>query len=150
MGDRNSSWKASLLQIRRRDIRAYPSRISRICGCAAREPRHARRGLDEEQRGQGALACLCQRVRPPHSYQYPPRLHFFAIVLNYESRVHVHRYEKKITDFNFGSLIRTDAMKEYSEANTIFGALVLSPPGLCGVSGTLLLTGDVPAACGCV
>ena len=31
------------------------------------------------------------------------------------------RYEKKITDYNFGSLIRTDAMKEYSETNTIFG-----------------------------
>ena len=32
------------------------------------------------------------------------------------------RYEKKITDYNFGSLIRTDAMKEYSETNTIFGS----------------------------
>jgi hypothetical protein len=31
------------------------------------------------------------------------------------------RYEKKITDYNFGSLIRTDATKEYSETNTIFG-----------------------------
>ena len=34
------------------------------------------------------------------------------------------RYEKKITDYNFGSLIRTDAMKEYSESNTIFGPFV--------------------------
>lgn len=30
-------------------------------------------------------------------------------------------YEKKITDYNFGSLIRTDAREEYSERNTIFG-----------------------------
>ncbi|KAH9983374.1 polysaccharide biosynthesis-domain-containing protein [Russula compacta] len=29
-------------------------------------------------------------------------------------------YEKKIADFNFGSLIRTDATKEYNETNTIF------------------------------
>jgi hypothetical protein len=34
-----------------------------------------------------------------------------------------YRYEKKITDYNFGSLIRTDAMREYSESNTIFGAV---------------------------
>jgi hypothetical protein len=37
----------------------------------------------------------------------------------------VYSYEKKIKDFNFGSLIRTDATKEYSETNTIFGASVL-------------------------
>lgn len=30
-------------------------------------------------------------------------------------------YEKKIKDYNFGSLIRTDARQEYAEANTIFG-----------------------------
>jgi hypothetical protein len=35
-----------------------------------------------------------------------------------------YRYENKITDYNFGSLIRTDATREYSETNTIFGALV--------------------------
>jgi len=29
-------------------------------------------------------------------------------------------YEKKVQDHNFGSLIRTDAEKEYSERNTIF------------------------------
>ncbi|KAI6124103.1 DUF757-domain-containing protein [Pisolithus croceorrhizus] len=29
-------------------------------------------------------------------------------------------YEKKVKDFNFGSLIRTDARLEYSETNTIF------------------------------
>lgn len=33
------------------------------------------------------------------------------------------RYETKVKDFNFGSLIRTDATKEYSERNTIFGPL---------------------------
>lgn len=32
------------------------------------------------------------------------------------------RYEKKVKDYNFGSLIRTDARQEYAEANTIFGA----------------------------
>ena len=30
-------------------------------------------------------------------------------------------YEKKIKDYNFGSLIRTDARGEYGETNTIFG-----------------------------
>ncbi|RDX55360.1 DUF757-domain-containing protein [Polyporus arcularius HHB13444] len=30
------------------------------------------------------------------------------------------QYEKKIKDYNFGSLIRTDAREEYSETNTIF------------------------------
>lgn len=31
------------------------------------------------------------------------------------------RYEKKVKDYNFGSLIRTDARQEYGEVNTIFG-----------------------------
>ncbi|KAI0316884.1 polysaccharide biosynthesis-domain-containing protein [Amylostereum chailletii] len=29
-------------------------------------------------------------------------------------------YEKRVKDYNFGSLIRTDCTKEYSETNTIF------------------------------
>ncbi|EIW53461.1 DUF757-domain-containing protein [Trametes versicolor FP-101664 SS1] len=32
----------------------------------------------------------------------------------------IQSYEKKIKDYNFGSLIRTDARQEYSETNTIF------------------------------
>jgi hypothetical protein len=48
----------------------------------------------------------------------------------FNSKSHAHapntnRYEKKITDFNFGSLIRTNSTKEYSETNTIFGELDL-------------------------
>ena len=44
--------------------------------------------------------------------------------LSLSSRAHTHgRYEKKIADYNFGSLIRTDSMREYDETNTIFGAL---------------------------
>ncbi|KIK27241.1 hypothetical protein PISMIDRAFT_675106 [Pisolithus microcarpus 441] len=35
-------------------------------------------------------------------------------------RAFVNAYEKKVKDFNFGSLIRTDARLEYSETNTIF------------------------------
>jgi len=35
-------------------------------------------------------------------------------------RKFIQSYEKKITDYNFGSLIRTDAREEYSEKNTIF------------------------------
>ena len=31
------------------------------------------------------------------------------------------RYEKKIDDYNFGSLIRTDCRDEYSQHNSIFG-----------------------------
>lgn len=33
------------------------------------------------------------------------------------------RYKDKVTDHNFGSLIRMNADEEYSESNTIFGAL---------------------------
>ena len=32
-----------------------------------------------------------------------------------------YRYEKKIEDYNFGSLIRTDCKDEYSQHNSIFG-----------------------------
>ncbi|KAH9955413.1 polysaccharide biosynthesis-domain-containing protein [Russula dissimulans] len=35
-------------------------------------------------------------------------------------RAFIKEYENKIADFNFGSLIRTDATKEYDETNTIF------------------------------
>ncbi|KIM62941.1 hypothetical protein SCLCIDRAFT_1214743, partial [Scleroderma citrinum Foug A] len=35
-------------------------------------------------------------------------------------RAFINAYEKKVKDFNFGSLIRTDARGEYSESNTIF------------------------------
>ena len=38
------------------------------------------------------------------------------------------RYEKKVKDYNFGSLIRTDARQEYSETNTIFGQYAPPPP----------------------
>ncbi|KAN0094464.1 Polysaccharide biosynthesis domain containing protein [Tylopilus felleus] len=32
----------------------------------------------------------------------------------------INQYETKVKDFNFGSLMRTDASKEYTEINTIF------------------------------
>ncbi|RDB17192.1 Protein PBDC1 [Hypsizygus marmoreus] len=32
----------------------------------------------------------------------------------------IQAYEKKVKDYNFGSLIRTDARQEYGETNTIF------------------------------
>ncbi|KAG7096034.1 hypothetical protein E1B28_006715 [Marasmius oreades] len=32
----------------------------------------------------------------------------------------INRYEKKVQEYNFGSLIRTDAREEYGEKNTIF------------------------------
>ncbi|KAK0205544.1 DUF757-domain-containing protein [Desarmillaria ectypa] len=35
-------------------------------------------------------------------------------------RVFIQTYEKKVKDYNFGSLIRTDAREEYGEKNTIF------------------------------
>ncbi|KAJ8083448.1 hypothetical protein AAF712_011888 [Marasmius tenuissimus] len=35
-------------------------------------------------------------------------------------REFINRYEKKVQDYNFGSLIRTDAREEYGERNTIF------------------------------
>ncbi|KAJ3488133.1 hypothetical protein NLI96_g3066 [Meripilus lineatus] len=35
-------------------------------------------------------------------------------------RKFIQAYEKKVTDYNFGSLIRTDSRDEYGERNTIF------------------------------
>ncbi|KAK2463335.1 hypothetical protein APHAL10511_004646 [Amanita phalloides] len=35
-------------------------------------------------------------------------------------REFIQQYENKIQDYNFGSLIRTDAREEYGESNTIF------------------------------
>jgi len=35
-------------------------------------------------------------------------------------RKFIQSYEKKVKDYNFGSLIRTDAREEYGEKNTIF------------------------------
>ncbi|TDL27962.1 DUF757-domain-containing protein [Rickenella mellea] len=35
-------------------------------------------------------------------------------------RKFIEAYEKKVKDYNFGSLIRTDAKEEYGEINTIF------------------------------
>ncbi|KAJ6464193.1 DUF757-domain-containing protein [Mycena vitilis] len=35
-------------------------------------------------------------------------------------RVFIDSYKKKVKDYNFGSLIRTDARQEYGENNTIF------------------------------
>ncbi|SHO79863.1 Similar to S.cerevisiae protein YPL225W (Protein of unknown function) [Malassezia sympodialis ATCC 42132] len=32
----------------------------------------------------------------------------------------INKYEKKVADFNFGTLIRTDASDEYTQSNTIF------------------------------
>jgi hypothetical protein len=37
-----------------------------------------------------------------------------------------YRYEKKVKDYNFGSLIRTDARDEYGERNTIFGTSAIT------------------------
>ncbi|KAJ7355239.1 hypothetical protein DFH08DRAFT_689931 [Mycena albidolilacea] len=38
-------------------------------------------------------------------------------------RVFIKSYKKKVKDYNFGSLMRTDARQEYGDNNTIFGAL---------------------------
>ncbi|KIJ64730.1 hypothetical protein HYDPIDRAFT_181592 [Hydnomerulius pinastri MD-312] len=42
----------------------------------------------------------------------------------------INAYEKKVKDFNFGSLIRTDARQEYSETNTIFANHETPPWGM--------------------
>lgn len=36
-------------------------------------------------------------------------------------REFIESYKDKVKDYNFGSLIRTDAKDEYGEVNTIFG-----------------------------
>ena len=54
------------------------------------------------------------------------------------------RYEGKVTDHNFGSLIRMNSEEEYSESNTIFGAFSIPVPG----SVTKLLGSDASAIFG--
>ena len=39
-------------------------------------------------------------------------------------------YEKKIEDFNFGTMLRNSPKVEYEEDNTIFGTFLLPPYGL--------------------
>ncbi|KAI9507118.1 DUF757-domain-containing protein [Russula earlei] len=51
-------------------------------------------------------------------------------------RAFIDTYEKKIADFNFGSLIRTDATKEYSEKNTIFVTRIQVRYRSCSEVGT--------------
>lgn len=36
-------------------------------------------------------------------------------------REFIEAYKDKVADYNFGSLIRTNAKDEYAETNTIFG-----------------------------
>lgn len=37
----------------------------------------------------------------------------------------MNKYEKRVQDFNFGTLLRLDASEDYTEENSIFGKLVL-------------------------
>lgn len=45
-------------------------------------------------------------------------------------RLFINKYENKVADFNFGTLIRTDASDEYTQFNTTFGRYLTasSPP----------------------
>ncbi|CAO3596213.1 unnamed protein product [Absidia cylindrospora] len=36
-------------------------------------------------------------------------------------RVWINKYEKRVKEFNFGSLVRIDAREDYTEQNTMFG-----------------------------
>ena len=64
-------------------------------------------------------------------------------------RTFINAYENKIEDFNFGTMLRADAAREYDEKGTIFGklrallvlmnaALLTKSSQLCGCSSTLL------------
>lgn len=53
----------------------------------------------------------------PNGATYP----YLGMTWTLTGRFYDNRYETKVKDFNFGSLIRMDATKEYSETNTIFG-----------------------------
>jgi len=45
-----------------------------------------------------------------------------AIPVSVDIKPSLSRYEDKVIDHNFGSLIRMNSEEEYSESNTIFGA----------------------------
>ena len=63
------------------------------------------------------MACLHPIVSVIHILYTNTRIRAYMLIFVLFSI----RYEKKIQDYNFGSLIRTDAREEYSETNTIFG-----------------------------
>jgi hypothetical protein len=54
-----------------------------------------------------------------------------CLVFHFDIANCVESYENKVVDYNFGSLIRTDAQGEYGETNTIFGIYILLLHLLC-------------------
>jgi len=52
-----------------------------------------------------------------------------AISVSVDIKPSLSRYEGKVIDHNFGSLIRMNSEEEYSESNTIFGAFPNPAPG---------------------
>lgn len=37
----------------------------------------------------------------------------------------MNKYEKRVNEYNFGSLIRIDCKEDYTEQNTMFGKFIL-------------------------
>lgn len=59
------------------------------------------------------------QAQPP----FPPHIpRAIAYIYSGAHLSFINRYKEKVKDYNFGSLIRTDARQEYGETNTIFGA----------------------------
>lgn len=42
-------------------------------------------------------------------------------------RLFINKYEKRVNEYNFGSLIRIDCREDYTEENTMFGKSIHNP-----------------------
>lgn len=49
--------------------------------------------------------------------------HFKSPEAKEKWRLWINKYEKRVKEFNFGSLVRIDARDDYTEQNTMFGKL---------------------------
>jgi len=64
-------------------------------------------------------------MTPYHCFFLFTFIRFFGGASWLKVNVRIYSYKDKVKDYNFGSLIRTDARDEYGESNTIFGILIL-------------------------
>ena len=94
-------------------LSAFQSRVLHPC-CVTRVPRSVAR-----------IPCSISRS-PLSALGVLPSLSSPSLRLP-RSHLSKHRYKDTIKDYNFGSLIRTDARDEYSEKNTIFSACLPFP-----------------------
>ena len=63
-------------------------------------------------------------------------------------RSFINQYEKKIDDFNFGTMLRTSPKEEYGEYTTIFGTSKIFPTSLPADGGANAYSRSYAVLCG--